>query len=107
MDKPAPSQLTRRSGSLSRRSLMKTAAAFGAIGGAGSLFSHIAYAEEKQMLLATTKVEDLDRFLKVFSTTSLAKRKHHGSKGATVFRDPNETDRVWVVFDWDENGWQN
>jgi hypothetical protein len=59
------------------------------------------------MILATTKVEDFDRFLKVFSTTSAVKRKQHGSKGATVFRDPAETDRVWVLFDWDEKGWQS
>jgi hypothetical protein len=35
------------------------------------------------------------------------KRKQHGSKGSTVFRDPNEDDRVWVLFDWDEEGFQN
>jgi quinol monooxygenase YgiN len=63
--------------------------------------------KEKDMLLATTKVEDFDRFLKIFSTKSLEKRKHYGCKGATVFRDPNEADRVWVVFDWDEKGWQS
>ena len=35
------------------------------------------------MILATTKVEDFDRFLKVFSTKGAEKRKQHGSKGAT------------------------
>jgi quinol monooxygenase YgiN len=59
------------------------------------------------MLLATTQVEDLDRFLEVFSNESAEKRKQHGSKGATVFRDPSEEDRVWVIFDWDEQGWQS
>ena len=59
------------------------------------------------MLLATTTVEDFDRFLKVFSTKSADKRRQHGSKGALVFHDPNESDRVWVVFDWDEKGWQS
>jgi hypothetical protein len=59
------------------------------------------------MLLATTRVEDLDRWLNIFSTTSAEKRKQHGSKGSTVFRDPNEDDRVWALFDWDEEGWQN
>jgi hypothetical protein len=24
-----------------------------------------------------------------------------------VFRDPNENDRVWVLFEWDAAGWQN
>jgi hypothetical protein len=58
------------------------------------------------MLLATTKVDDFDRFSKIFSTTSAEKRKLYGCKGSTVFRDPTEVDRVWVVFDWDEAGWQ-
>jgi hypothetical protein len=58
------------------------------------------------MLLATTTVEDIDRFLDIFSTQGAEKRKQHGSKGATVFRDPAEGDRVWVLFDWDEQGWQ-
>ena len=56
------------------------------------------------MILATTKVEDFDRFLKIFSTKGAEKRKQHGSKGSTVFRDPNEDDRVWVLFDWDADG---
>ena len=59
------------------------------------------------MLLATTQVEDFDRFLTIFSTKGAEKRKQHGSKGALVFRDPSEGDRVWVVFDWDEQGWQS
>ena len=59
------------------------------------------------MLLATTQVEDFDRFLKIFSTSGAEKRKQHGSKSALVFRDPSEDDRVWVVFDWDDEGWQS
>ena len=59
------------------------------------------------MLLATTQVEDFDQFMKVFSNEGAEKRAEHGSKGATVFRDPSEADRVWVVFDWDEKGWQS
>ena len=56
------------------------------------------------MILATTTVEDFDRFLEVFSTKGAEKRAQHGSKGATVYRDPNEDDRVWVLFDWDAGG---
>ena len=52
------------------------------------------------MILATTKVEDYDRFVKIFSTKGAEKRKQHGSKGSHVFRDPNEDDRVWVIFGW-------
>jgi hypothetical protein len=59
------------------------------------------------MLLATTKVEDLDQFLKIYSTKGAEKRQQHGSKGSTVFRDPVEADRVWVIFDWDADGWQS
>jgi hypothetical protein len=58
------------------------------------------------MILATTKVEDVDRFLDIFSTKGAEKRKQHGSKGSTVFRDPVENDRVWALFDWDAEGWQ-
>jgi hypothetical protein len=58
------------------------------------------------MFLATTTVEDFGRFADVFSTTSAEKRRQYGSKGSLVFRDPNQTDRVWVIFDWDLDGWQ-
>jgi hypothetical protein len=63
--------------------------------------------EEERLFLATTTVEDFDQFLSVFSTKGAEKRREHGSKGATVFRDPNEEDRVWVLFDWDEEGFQS
>jgi hypothetical protein len=59
------------------------------------------------MMLATTKVENLEQFLKIFSTKGAEKRKQYGSKGATVFRDPAEADRVWVIFDWDAEGFKN
>jgi len=57
------------------------------------------------MILATTIVEDVDRFLDVFGTKGAEKRGLHGSKGSTVFRDPTEENRVWALFDWDEAGW--
>jgi hypothetical protein len=59
------------------------------------------------MLLATTQVEDFDRFMEIFSTKGAEKRKEHGSKGAIVYRDPFAEDRAWVIFDWDEQGWQS
>lgn len=58
------------------------------------------------MILATSKFEDFDRFWSTFSTKGAEKRKQYGSKGSHVFRDPNEDDRVWIVFDWDEEGFQ-
>ena len=57
------------------------------------------------MILATTLVEDVDRFLDVFGTKGAEKRALHGSKGSTVFRDPTEENLVWALFDWDEAGW--
>ena len=59
------------------------------------------------MILATTTVEDLDRFVEIYGTKGAEKRRLHGSKGSTVFRDPNEADRVWAIFDWDLDGWQS
>ncbi len=60
---------------------------------------------ERTMILATTKVEDVDRFLEVFASKGAVKREEHGCKGSTVFRDPTEENRVWALFDWDEQGW--
>ncbi len=57
------------------------------------------------MILATTTVEDVDRFLEVFANKGADKRARHGSKGSTVFRDPTEANRVWALFEWDEQGW--
>jgi hypothetical protein len=57
------------------------------------------------MILATTTVKDIDQFLEVFGAAGADKRALHGSKGATVFRDPSEENRVWALFDWDEEGW--
>src|SRR3954452_19984734 len=61
----------------------------------------------KVMILATTQVEDVERFLDVFGTKGAEKRALHGSKGSTVFGDPTEANRVWALFDWDEQGWEN
>jgi hypothetical protein len=61
----------------------------------------------REMILSTTTVEDFDRWMNVFTTKSAVKRGQHGSKGSTVFRDPNEEDRVWVLFDWDEEGFKS
>ena len=59
------------------------------------------------MVLATARIEDFERFSSTFSTKGTEKRKQHGSKGSSVFRDPNEDGRVWIVFDWDEEGFRN
>jgi len=59
------------------------------------------------MILATAKVGDFDQFLKIFSTKGAEKRKQHGSKGSQVFRDPDDPNRAWAVFDWDIEGWES
>jgi hypothetical protein len=59
------------------------------------------------MILSTVKIEDFDRFWNTFSTKGAEKRKQHGSKGAQVFRDPTDADRIWVAFDWDAEGYKN
>lgn len=58
------------------------------------------------MILATSTFEDFDRFLETFSTLGLEKRRGYGSGGSHVFRDPSDEHRAWVVFDWDEDGYQ-
>jgi len=57
------------------------------------------------MILATTTVENVDRFLEAFGTKAADKRALYGSEGSTVFRDPTEENRVWGLFDMDEAGW--
>jgi quinol monooxygenase YgiN len=58
------------------------------------------------VILATARIEDFDRFLNAFKTEGGPLRKEHGSRSAQVFRDPSDADRIWAVFDWDEEGWQ-
>ena len=103
------SDLAQRSARLSRRSLSRLAIAIGAAGATTAVMSSGAGAQSggsQRMLLATTTVEDFGKWLEAFETKSLPKRKQHGSTGATVFRDPSDKARVWVVFEWDEKGWQ-
>ena len=57
--------------------------------------------------VTSVRVEDFERFWNTFSTKGAEKRKQHGSKGSQVFRDPNDDNRVWVLFDWDEEGYKN
>jgi hypothetical protein len=63
--------------------------------------------KENAMMLATTKVDNVEQFLKIFSTKGMEKRRAHGSNGALVYADPTEPDRVWVIFDWNEDGFKN
>jgi hypothetical protein len=58
------------------------------------------------MILATAKIEDFDRFWDTFSTKGAEKRKQYGSKGSRVYRDPSDESRIWVLFDFDEEGYK-
>ena len=58
------------------------------------------------MILTTAKIGDFDRFLETFTTKGAEKRKQYGSRGSHVFLDPNDDTRVWVVLEWDEEGYQ-
>lgn len=59
------------------------------------------------MILATTTIGDFDDFWAVFSSKGAKKRRQHGCKGSRVFRDPTDDGRLWVVFDWDQAGWES
>jgi hypothetical protein len=59
------------------------------------------------MILSTVRVQDFDRFWEIFSTKGAEKRQQHGSRGSQVFRDPNDDSRLWVLFDWDEEGYKS
>ena len=58
------------------------------------------------MLLATTTVEDYDRFAPDLLDQGRREARPARFKGSRVYRDPNEADRVWAIFDWDADGWQ-
>ena len=107
---PNSNDLAQRTAALSRRSLTKLAIAMGVSGASAVVLTGSAAAQpggSQRMLLATTTVEDFDKWIKAFEGKSLPKRKQHGSTGATVFRDPLDQNRVWVMFEWDEKGWQS
>ncbi|WP_280332988.1 hypothetical protein [Nocardia wallacei] len=53
------------------------------------------------MIVTIARVTDPDRFLEVFQTVGAEKRKEHGCRGARVYVDPEGSQRVWCVFDWD------
>jgi len=57
-----------------------------------------------KVFLATVKVEDFDKFLETFSTKGVEKRKEFGSKGSRLHQDPEDPNRVWIIFDWDVDG---
>lgn len=51
-------------------------------------------------ILAEVRIEEIDRFLVVFSTAELEKRARHGSLGAEVLAATADNDRVFILIDW-------
>uniref|UniRef100_E6VPT3 ABM domain-containing protein n=1 Tax=Rhodopseudomonas palustris (strain DX-1) TaxID=652103 RepID=E6VPT3_RHOPX len=54
------------------------------------------------MIITVARVTDLDRFLEIFRTLGAEKRGEHGCRSARVYIDPDDAQRVWSIFDWDE-----
>ncbi len=59
------------------------------------------------MVLATAKIGISTASGIPSQPRALRSESSTGARGARVFRDPNESDRVWAIFDWDEAGWQS
>ena len=57
------------------------------------------------MIVTIARVTDPDRFLEVFTTIGAEKRRQHGCRGARVHVDPDDAHRMWSVFDWDPEGY--
>ena len=53
------------------------------------------------MIVTIARVTDPDRFLEVFRTIGVEKRREHGCRGARVYVDPDDAHRMWSVFDGD------
>ena len=52
-------------------------------------------------ILAKVSIEELPRFIGIFSTHGARVRRQHGSRGSEVFTVPGESDRVVVLFEWE------
>ena len=59
------------------------------------------------MILATTTVEDFDRFAKIFSTKGAEKRGSTGPRARSSSAIPTRTTASGCIFDWDMEGWQS
>ncbi|WP_427159481.1 antibiotic biosynthesis monooxygenase [Aliinostoc sp. HNIBRCY26] len=51
-------------------------------------------------ILAKVSVENLEKFVGVFSTRGAEIRKQHGSLSAEIFKSVEEENTVWVLFQW-------
>ncbi|WP_017593847.1 antibiotic biosynthesis monooxygenase family protein [Nocardiopsis potens] len=58
------------------------------------------------MIVTIARVSDPDRFLEVFTTIGVKKRREHGCRSARAYFDPEDAHRVWSVFDWDAEDYE-
>ncbi|WP_380168905.1 hypothetical protein [Jannaschia sp. R86511] len=58
------------------------------------------------MIVTVARVAHPDRFVEVFRTVGMTKRREHGCRVARVYVDPDDAHRMWSVFDWDEEDYE-
>jgi hypothetical protein len=58
------------------------------------------------MVLGKAKIGDFDQFWSTFTTRGAEKRAEHGSRGARVFRNRADDSEIWILFDWDQEGYE-
>lgn len=52
-------------------------------------------------VLASVKIEDLQKFVGVFSTLGANARRKHGSLACQVFAVPESSDEMKLLFEWE------
>jgi quinol monooxygenase YgiN len=54
-----------------------------------------------EVVVTVARVIDPEQFMEVFRTVGEAKRREHGCRSARVYVDPEDAHRMWSVFEWD------
>ena len=52
-------------------------------------------------ILASVKIEELQKFIGVFSTAGASARRKHGSSHCQVFSVPGNPNEMRLLFEWD------
>ena len=52
-------------------------------------------------ILAKVSVEEVSKFIGIFSTRGAQTRRQHGSRKSEIFTVPGESDQVVVLFEWE------
>jgi hypothetical protein len=55
------------------------------------------------MILVSVDIAEWERFWSVFTSAGQEKRTEHGSNGVQVFRETDDPTKVWFLFDWDRD----